>query len=270
MASGGNLVKTQQFTPPAGAPSYLSDALKDIGLQEFVTQGAGKSARRVSNPAVERYIEKVSGSPANAMTTPWCAYFVGAKLEYAGITSTKSGMARSYLKWGQDIADADWRCGDIVVFMRGSHDDHVLGHVAFLLRWDESFVWVVGGNQGDKVCIEAFSRDRILGVRRPRSILTSKTLVSSVGSGTSQVTKVAVDNLVPSVGDPSQLASVAPTTGKMPSPEDLQAAYDQAHPYMTMLSHMKPEIIGLLTLISLGLALYAGWFRYQDWKNGRT
>jgi uncharacterized protein (TIGR02594 family) len=272
MASGGSLVRTQSYTPVAGAPSYLADAVKDIGIQEWVL---GNNRKKVSNPVVERYIAKVNGSPLNAIDTPWCAYFVGAKLEYAGITSSKSGMARSYLSWGVAVADNDWKAGDVVVFKRntGTRDDHVLGHVAFLLRWDNNYVYVLGGNQGDRVCIEAFPRGRIIGVRRPRTF--SKTIMASVGSVTSQTANKGVENFIPdqsAVHDAALQAHslVSPSTGKVPSPDELQAAYDSAHPYLTMLAHMKPEIIAVLTILSLGLAAYAGWCRYKDWIAGRT
>ena len=43
----------------------------------------------------------------------WCAAFLGACLERAGIGSTRSLMARSYLGWGQALAEPDPLCGRI-------------------------------------------------------------------------------------------------------------------------------------------------------------
>lgn len=273
--TGGTLVRSGASIP-AGAPPYLTDAYKDIGIQEWVLNS---NKKKISNPLVERYIEKVSGSPANAMTTPWCAYFVGAKLEYAGYTSTKSGMARSYLNWGSAVQPGDWKAGDIVVFMRGDYDDHTLGHVAFLISWDDRYVTVLGGNQGDKVCIERNLRSRILGVRRPRSFFASKTTLSAAGSATTNAAAKVVSATVPdtpthivnAVGMPVDANTLAPTVmDKLPSPDDLQSAYDQAHPYLAMFQAIKPELVVVLTLASMVLAGYTIYYRYLDWNKGRT
>lgn len=194
MASGGQLIKQQTFTPPKDAPAYLVDALGDIGLQEWVLNARG---RKVSNPAVERYINKVEGHPLSALETPWCAYFVGAKLEYHGIPSSKSGMARSYLKWGTQLDkndDSAWKCGDIVIFWRGSPNGSA-GHIAFLLQWDETYVYVLGGNQGDKVTIQRFERSKIIGITRPASKWVTKITATGAGQaaiGTAVVVKEAL------------------------------------------------------------------------------
>lgn len=181
MASGGKKT-SQKFTAPDDAPSYLVQALKDIGLQEWVVD---KKGRRVGNPVVERYIEEVSGERHDAITTAWCAYWVGAKLQHAGLKSTKSGMARSYLKYGKKVSEEDWRVGDIVVTWRGANDDGVTGHVGLLLKWSTTSVTLLGGNQGDAVSIQTFPRrrkekgsgktkDLILGVRRPEGTFSKK------------------------------------------------------------------------------------------------
>src|SRR5690606_16369408 len=122
------------------------------------------------NPVVVGYIEQVCGKRLNSMTTPWCAYWLGAKLQDEGWPSTKSGMARSYLKWGTEVNHKDanaWREGDVAVFWRGRVDDGVTGHVAILLDWDARTVTCLGANQGDKVSIQVFDRRKIIGIRRP-------------------------------------------------------------------------------------------------------
>lgn len=76
----------------------------------------------------------------------WCAAFCGACLERAGIRSTQSLMARSYLAWGTPLAEA--RMGAVAVFSRGS--DPALGHVGFWLGETEDSVVLLGGNQATR------------------------------------------------------------------------------------------------------------------------
>jgi uncharacterized protein (TIGR02594 family) len=93
--------------------------------------------------------------------TPWCAAFISAVLELAGIKSARTGWARSYLNWGQRIPGP--AVGAIVVFSRGSG-----GHVGIVMGRDQNNnLMVLGGNQSDSVNIAPFARRRVLGYRWP-------------------------------------------------------------------------------------------------------
>lgn len=97
--------------------------------------------------------------------TPWCAAFVGGVLEECGFNSTRSAMARSYEKFGIDLAGP--AVGAIVVFHRGNPEAGT-GHVGFVVgRDNDGHLMVLGGNQGDKVCIKAFDTDRVVAYRWP-------------------------------------------------------------------------------------------------------
>jgi uncharacterized protein (TIGR02594 family) len=89
--------------------------------------------------------------------TPWCAAFVGASLERAGIESTRFESAASYLLWGQRLALPVQ--GAIAVL------NH---HVAFVagVRADKKNM-LLGGNQGDSVNICAFDVRAIKSYRWP-------------------------------------------------------------------------------------------------------
>ena len=94
--------------------------------------------------------------------TPWCAAFVSAVLEEAGIVSARTGWARSYLTWGIKLGAPAVGC--IVVFERGPH----AGHVGFVVGKDKvGHLMVLGGNQGNAVSIKPFDRKRVLGYRWP-------------------------------------------------------------------------------------------------------
>lgn len=117
------------------------------------------------NSVILKFWEKAK-LPFKDDETPWCAGFVGAVLEEAGIESTRSGMARSYEKWG--IGFTTPPLGSIVVFWRGSPKSKS-GHVGFLVGRDiNGNLMILGGNQGDEVSIKPFSADRVLSYRWPR------------------------------------------------------------------------------------------------------
>jgi uncharacterized protein (TIGR02594 family) len=251
MASGGTVTKTQRFSAPDASPAYFVDALKDIGLQEWVLE----NRRRVPNPTVVRYMEKGgAGRGANSMKIPWCAYYVNAKLEYNGVKSTKRGNARSYLGWGYEIQEEDWQVGDIVVFWRGRVDDGVTGHVGFLVKWDAKYLYILGGNQGDQVNISRFTRDKLLSVRMERKTSQSRIVRSTAGSAVSGAASKVVDSthdaLVPKANTVVEVAT-------------------ESKGIMEMMVPWLPWVAGVLAAVSIGLAVYALYCRIQDKnKNG--
>jgi uncharacterized protein (TIGR02594 family) len=93
----------------------------------------------------------------------WCAAFCGACLERSGIRSTRSLMARSYLAWGEPIAEP--RMGAVAIFSRGK--DPSLGHVGFWLGESDGGIVLLGGNQGNAVSVVRYPKARLLGLRWP-------------------------------------------------------------------------------------------------------
>ncbi len=97
--------------------------------------------------------------------TPWCAAYVNWVLELCGIAGTNSGMARSFLSWGVSAEnEVDPEPGSVVVLWRKSKDS-ASGHVGFFLRLEGGYVWLLGGNQWNKVCARRYPVGRILDVR---------------------------------------------------------------------------------------------------------
>lgn len=269
MASGGTMVKTQKFTPPKNAPKYLVEALKDIGTYEAVV----RNGKKTSNPKVVEWIKRTTGSTASSLTTPWCAYWLNAKLEDCGWPSTRSGLARSYLDYGTPIDkndDSKWRVGDIGVIWRGSKNDGWSGHVFFILSWTKTKVTGLGGNQGDMVSIQSFPRSKLLGVSRPRPITKSQTIASTAGAGAAHTLEQVADAVIP---DPTPAVAVAPVPAPPATPEtvvldQLVNTADKALPWVEKLAPVKPYILVVLSVITIGLLVYAGYCRYRDWKEG--
>lgn len=137
-------------------PKWIAVARKYVGTKEVPGSG--------NNPVIIRWWQAIKSAIRDDLS-PWCAGFVGGVLEEAGIVSSRSAAARSYLKYGSKLSDPCYGC--IVVFWRGSPSGWS-GHVGFVVGRDrKGNLMVLGGNQGDEVNIKPFARDRVLGYRWP-------------------------------------------------------------------------------------------------------
>lgn len=133
----------------------MESALRYLGTKE-VSGGA-------SNPIIVNFFNKAGHPQIKDDSVAWCSAFVNAVMYDSGYKGTKSLMARSWLKWGQTVISP--RYGDVVIFSRGT--DPAFGHVAFFEKWDDKWVYVIGGNQSDSVSRARYPRERLLGFRRP-------------------------------------------------------------------------------------------------------
>jgi uncharacterized protein (TIGR02594 family) len=135
-------------------PSWMAEAWRELGQSE--------RPGPTHNPRIVAMFDEL-GYPNQADETAWCAAFVGACLERAGIASTRSLRARSYETWG--IASAAPTAGAVAVLRRGG--DPALGHVGFLVGATDAHVFLLGGNQSDAVTVAPFDRDLVLTYRAP-------------------------------------------------------------------------------------------------------
>lgn len=136
-------------------PTWMSHAWSAFGVRERSGPGI--------NQAIAEMYARAGHAGVKDDAVPWCAAFVGACLEKAGVESTRSLRARSYLDWGAALDDPSY--GAIAVLSRGSNP--AAGHVGFYVGERGDQVFLLGGNQADTVSVAAFSRDRLLGFRQP-------------------------------------------------------------------------------------------------------
>ncbi len=140
--------------PPLG-PAWLAAAWSELGQRELA--GSAANARIIA-------FYRDAGHPnIRGDDVAWCAAFAGAILKRSGHSPTGSLLARSYLKWGQPIAEL--RFGAIAVFSRGS--DPGAGHVGFVIGAVGDLLVVLGGNQSDAVSVARLPASRLLGLRWP-------------------------------------------------------------------------------------------------------
>lgn len=133
---------------------WLAGANKFLGVKEV------KGAQH--NPEILQMWKDIKRGGIKDDETPWCAAFVGAMLERAGIKSSRFESAKSYLDWGVQLDEPIKGC--VVVFSRDGG-----GHVGFVIGQDKGgSLLVLGGNQSDEVNVRAFPRRRVTGYRWPK------------------------------------------------------------------------------------------------------
>ena len=133
-------------------PLWLALAATHLGVTEI----KGKAHRA----EIMRYWRDIKRGGIKDDETPWCAAFVGAMLERAGVQSTRYESAASYALWGKRLALPVQ--GAIALL------DH---HVAFVagIRTDGR-IMLLGGNQNDSVTIAPFHDRAIIQYRWPANL----------------------------------------------------------------------------------------------------
>jgi uncharacterized protein (TIGR02594 family) len=135
---------------------HMDLALSQYGTKEIVGE--------IDNPEVLKYFQDL-GFDASSLKdeTAWCSAFANWVARRSGLEYSKALNARSWLDIGESVIEP--QLGDIVVFWRVSKTSWK-GHVAFYVNHDEHNIYVLGGNQGNQVCIKPYRRDRLLEYRR--------------------------------------------------------------------------------------------------------
>ncbi len=127
------------------------------------------------NPAVKQYLYESTGLWFDSHL-PWCAAFIGAML-------LRSGVARETLpdpdailaakSWkGVGVAVSDAQVGDLMIFDRDDTPGGWEGHIAIFCNYGfgpkggKRSIFVLGGNQGDKVCVAPYQESRLEAIRR--------------------------------------------------------------------------------------------------------
>lgn len=140
-------------------PAWLTWARAEVGTAEIV---GPKHEQRV----LEYWdIGKVP-LDVNDDETPWCAAFACAAIEAAGYRSPRTARARGF-EPGPHTKVCDNVVGAVVVL--SSDRGAASGHVGFLESVSKDRVLLLGGNQGNRVCVASFPLERVVAVVWPTS-----------------------------------------------------------------------------------------------------
>lgn len=136
-------------------PAWLVEARKLIGIAEI------KGPK--TSDFISRWLDTL-GAWWSDDETPWCGVFVAHCMRVAGLPLPKYWMrAKAWAEWGTKLTAPVHGC--IVVFERQGG-----GHVGFVVGQTlAGNLMVLGGNQGDRVKVSEFSRDRVVGYYWPTS-----------------------------------------------------------------------------------------------------
>ena len=139
----------------------MSQKILQTGLTQYwIKEFAGSS----HNPEVLKYF-KALGFGSLTDETAWCSAFMNWVAMTAGYEYTKKLTARSWLKIGAPVTLGNVIKGDVVIILRESPGSWK-GHVGIYVRHDERYIYVLGGNQSNRVKIKGYPRSRLLGIRR--------------------------------------------------------------------------------------------------------
>lgn len=138
--------------------------------QRFI--GVSEVAGSISNPQILAMLRLDSSWPTND-EVPWCSAFVNYVMWLLRLPRSKSLSARSWLGVGVPINTTEAVPGfDVVILSRGNPPQpgpdviDAPGHVGLFSGFNTGAVYLLGGNQGNKVCVAPFPQGRILGIRR--------------------------------------------------------------------------------------------------------
>lgn len=115
------------------------------------------------NPDILKFFSDIGHIWVQTDETAWCSAFVNYCCQKANLPSSGELDARSWMNVG--VKTNEPKPGDIVIFWRESKDSWK-GHVAFFVAKRNTFVYCLGGNQGDQVNISNYSEKRVLEYRK--------------------------------------------------------------------------------------------------------
>lgn len=216
----------------ASDPPQLKAAFADLGLSEI----SGSK----DEPRIVQMFADVGHSWVKDDETAWCAAAVGSWLKKAGKPHTGSLTARSYLQWGR--ATTAPKRGDVVVFTRGTGWQ---GHVALYLGEEAGRVWVIGGNQSNRVSITSYPKSKLLGYRTDRPSTKAPVYVATAAGA----------------------SSIGVAEASQQDPQVLTDQLGQAGYALQAVGHISQWLYLLGTALILG---GIGWAIYQYWRQSRA
>ncbi len=159
--------------------NYRNRILKVALTQYGVTEVKGAE----DNPRIIHYFNYLGYNGKELHDeTAWCSAFIAYCAKYSGLEHSTKLYARSWAEIGkpsgpvnpfpEDERDVCGNMGDVCIFWRGKSQwdkikgtDIHKGHVALYIHETDDDIFVLGGNQSNKVCILPYPKERLITVR---------------------------------------------------------------------------------------------------------
>jgi len=138
--------------------------MTDLLLEVLSKYGLNEVPGPQSNPEILEFFTELGYDwVEDDSTMSWCSAMLSYYAKKCGYVYHKQLDARGWLKMPLMVLKPS--VGDIVVLWRENITSWK-GHVGLFIAWDAKRVYVLGGNQSNQINITAYSRDRILGIRK--------------------------------------------------------------------------------------------------------
>lgn len=144
-------------------PAWYEIAIKEIGVKEIPGDK--------HNPRIIEY-HQATELKASLDEISWCAAFVNWCLNQAGVKGTNKANARSFSSWGIPAFNGPKK-GDVCVFWREKPTSWK-GHVGFYVGETSEHYIILGGNQGNEVCIREYPKFQLIDIRRVPDLTKGK------------------------------------------------------------------------------------------------
>lgn len=155
-----NIPKAYQWIAEADGPRHMLKAIELFGVAETV---GGKHNPVIMGWAKDLGLQNVYVNDE----IPWCGLYAAIVIHRAHspesprIVVDKPLWALSWSNFGVEVDEPEY--GDILTFKRTGG-----GHVGFYVGEDDTAYHVLGGNQGNKVCVTRIAKSRLYKARRPK------------------------------------------------------------------------------------------------------
>ncbi len=149
-----NISKSYQWLAQEPAPRHLLKAVELYGVTEIVGPQ--------HNPVIMGWAKELKlDNVYKTDEIPWCGLYVAVVMHRASRPVVEGPLwALNWNKFGVKVETP--MLGDVLTFSRKSG-----GHVGFYVGEDETAYHVLGGNQGNKVCVSRIAKSRLSQARRP-------------------------------------------------------------------------------------------------------
>jgi uncharacterized protein (TIGR02594 family) len=237
-------------------PAWLAKAHEEMGVEEV--------AGAESNPRIMSYFAAAPNSEwVKDDNTPWCGAFCSWLFKDFGLPDEPL-RARAWLEFGEPLSEPVPGC--VVVLRRGT--DPKAGHVALFQQWskDKAHLYLLGGNQGDRVSIARFKASDVLGYRWPRGEAVPTGADLANGSRIKKAAKQLIG-----VGGTAATITAAPIPAP---PVETMAQLTAWQTFGLQVADFLGFLKGHLVLVLCVTAMLAGYhflrWRTQDAKEGKT
>lgn len=131
--------------------------------------------------------------------------------------------------------------------------DPRFGHVGFVVGWNDTHVYLLGGNQSDMVNVTKFPKSSVRGYRWPTTLLNSRTVQGGAVATTGTVLNTAAEALP----DPTPITGVT----------DPGTTLQETGGILTSLGDVKWWLAAIGTALILGGVAWMLYARWHDYEN---